>query len=393
MRNGCFASPRLPIVVDELENLDWPDSIKRSNEIGLAAARRGSIFRCGNSPRGRKEHPRLHTPDPHSMARLTWWSPGKSSSIRSRQAQREAIETYRAEIREIRSRTHRSPGKDRGVHRWFRNKSGEQRTHSIWIADYVLMGYGTGAIMGVPAHDTRDLEFARQFVSVIRRSSTGKNPEESIGYPGRMPSIPLLMDSPPAATPESSTGSRNRRRRDIRYKLRDWLFRDSAIGASRSRSFGAMANISVAGIGTAAEPPPSKISNRPGRRTPLAKAKDWIRYSDGASRETNTMPQWAGSADALSWFCDPRNDKRFVGEERALLMGIQCECGTRNAEVMRKRQNHSEIRIRNPQSPPAKSASTSAASNMQCCIFYARFWHKVLFDLEYSRPRAVPTPR
>src|SRR5207249_4345072 len=117
------------------------------------------------------------------------------------------------------------------------NPATEQKI-PIWIADYVLLGYGTGAIGGVPAHDERDLEFAKRFDRALDESELPVIP-------------PPLEDYKPTGTGEP----------------------------------------------------------------PLAKAKDWVRYSDKAVRELNVMPQWAGSCWYYLRFCDPQNDKRFVGKE------------------------------------------------------------------------------
>ena len=151
----------------------------------------------------------------------------------------------------------------------------------------------------------------------------GKTPEESIGYTdvGVAINSPLLN----GLLARRSDGKNHRLaraehghgRRDIRYKLRDWLF-------SRQRYWGEPFPIiwrdgkheALPESELPLEPPALEDFKPTGTgEPPLAKAKDWIRYSDSASRETNTMPQWAGSCWYYLRFCDPRNDKRFVGEE------------------------------------------------------------------------------
>ncbi len=131
--------------------------------------------------------------------------------------------------------------------------------------------------------------------------------------------------------------------------------------------------------------PLSKISNRPepaSRR--LAKAKDWIRYSDSASRETNTMPQWAGSCWYYLRFCDPGNHERFVGEEpERYWMGGRSETGNRRAES----KDSAIESLRNPKSKSEIAGGVDlyigGVEHAVLHLLYARFWHKVLFDLGY----------
>ncbi|MFN2507349.1 MAG: class I tRNA ligase family protein [Chthoniobacterales bacterium] len=194
----------------------------------------------------------------------------------------------------------------------------------IWIADYVLMAYGTGAIMGVPGHDERDLDFARRFnipiIPVVQ--APGKTAEESIGSleDGIAINSPLIDGLPTADAKKKIVvwlEEHGRGRADVRYKLRDWLF-------SRQRYWGEPFPIvwrdgkheALPESELPLDPPPLDDFKPTGTgEPPLAKAKQWIRYSDGAVRETNTMPQWAGSCWYYLRFIDPHNDTRFVGEE------------------------------------------------------------------------------
>jgi leucyl-tRNA synthetase len=241
----------------------------------------------------------------------------------------------------------------------------------IWIADYVLMGYGTGAIMGVPGHDERDLEFARKFEIPILPvvQAPGKTPEESIGFleDGIAINSPIIDGLPtPVAKKKIITWLHERRhgRPNVRYKLRDWLF-------SRQRYWGepfpivweegkhrALVESELPVV------PPELDDYKPTGtgEPPLAKAKEWLRYSDKALRETNTMPQWAGSCWYYLRFCDPQNDQRFVGEEaeRYWMGGPK---------------------------PGGVDLYVGGTEHAVLHLLYARFWHKVLFDLGYlSKP-------
>jgi leucyl-tRNA synthetase len=241
----------------------------------------------------------------------------------------------------------------------------------IWIADYVLMGYGTGAIMGVPGHDERDLEFARKFdlpiIPVVQ--APGKTTEESIGYleVGIAINSPLLngLSRVEATTKIINWLEQNGHgRRDIRYKLRDWLF-------SRQRYWGEPFPIiwrhgkheALPESELPLEPPALEDFKPTGTgEPPLAKAKDWIRYSENAARETNTMPQWAGSCWYYLRFCDPQNDKRFAGveTERYWMGGDK---------------------------PGGVDLYIGGVEHAVLHLLYARFWHKVLFDLGFvSKP-------
>ena len=241
----------------------------------------------------------------------------------------------------------------------------------IWIGDYVLMGYGTGAVMGVPGHDERDLEFARKFgmkiIPVVQ--APGETPEESIGFleDGVAINSPIIDG---LATPEAKKKilawleEHGAGRADIRYKLRDWLF-------SRQRYWGEPFPIvwqsgrheSIPESELPLEPPELEDFKPTGTgEPPLAKAKDWLRYSEAATRETNTMPQWAGSCWYYLRFIDPQNGRRFVDDEaeRYWMGGEQ----TGGVDLYIGGVEHAVLHL-----------------------LYARFWHKVLFDLGHvSKP-------
>ena len=140
--------------------------------------------------------------------------------------------------------------------------------------------------------------------------------------------------------------------------------RVSVIGASLSRSFGKTANITPWTKKKLPVVPPPLDDYKPSGtgEPPLAKAKEWVRYSENATRETNTMPQWAGSCWYYLRFCDPHNDERFVGEEaeRYWVGGDK---------------------------PGAVDLYVGGTEHAVLHLLYARFWQKVLFDLGYvSKP-------
>ena len=239
----------------------------------------------------------------------------------------------------------------------------------IWIADYVLLGYGTGAIGGVPAHDERDLEFAKKFDLPIVVVVQPTKDEPAFGFTGEGIAInsPIINGLTSAEAKKKITAwleERGSGKRAINYKLRDWLF-------SRQRYWGEPFPIvwekgkhrALQEKELPVVPPPLDDYKPTGTgEPPLAKAKEWIRYSDKAKRETNTMPQWAGSCWYYLRFCDPHNDERFIGEEaERYWMGAD--------------------------KPGGVDLYVGGTEHAVLHLLYARFWQKVLFDLGYvSKP-------
>jgi leucyl-tRNA synthetase len=392
-------------LVEELGGLDWPDSIKalQRNWIGRSEGAEIS-FRVAEvadpgaavSDRG-YNNITVFTTRPDTVYGATYMVVAPENplvDLITTDEQRKSIQTYRAGIaaKSDLERTDLAKGKTGVFTGGFAINPANDERIPIWIADYVLMGYGTGAIMGVPAHDERDLEFARQFglavVPVVQ--APGKTPEESIGYTdvGVAINSPLLNGLSRAAATTRIIDwleQNGHGRRDIRYKLRDWLF-------SRQRYWGEPFPViwrdgkheALPESELPLEPPALEDFKPTGTgEPPLAKAKDWIRYSESASRETNTMPQWAGSCWYYLRFCDPRNDQRFVGEgpERYWMGGV--EAGVSPAAPV-------EAGV-SPAIPTAADTAAATPGGVDLYIggvehavlhlLYARFWHKVLFDL------------
>jgi leucyl-tRNA synthetase len=245
----------------------------------------------------------------------------------------------------------------------------------IWIADYVLATYGTGAIMAVPAHDERDFEFATKFSLPIPQVVQPPNPETDWrGFCDEGTSVNSANDQISLnglPTPEAKrkitqwleqTGQGHER---INYKLRDWLF-------SRQRYWGEPFPIIWRDGHHEAVPedqlpvlPPDLSDFKPTAtgEPPLARAKDWVQLPDGSRRETNTMPQWAGSCWYYLRYLDSNNEKRFCGEDpERYWMGLPGET---------------------PNSTPGVDLYVGGTEHAVLHLLYARFWHKVLFDLGY----------
>ena len=239
----------------------------------------------------------------------------------------------------------------------------------IWIADYVLLGYGTGAIMGVPAHDERDLEFARKFDLPIVVVVQPAGEESAVGFTGEGVAVnsPIINGLTSTDAKKKITAwleERSLGKGAVNYKLRDWLF-------SRQRYWGEPFPIiwedgnhrSLGENELPVVPPPLEDYKPTGTgEPPLSKAKDWVRYSEKATRETNVMPQWAGSCWYYLRFCDPHDDRRFVGEQaERYWMGSE--------------------------KPGGVDLYIGGTEHAVLHLLYARFWQKVLFDLGYvSKP-------
>ena len=236
----------------------------------------------------------------------------------------------------------------------------------IWTADYVLAGYGTGAIMAVPAHDTRDLEFAQKFNLPIEIVVQAPDGVESLGFTG----IGVAVNSnflDGLSTPEAKRKitvwlEKNALGQGaVNYKLRDWLF-------SRQRYWGEPFPVvwdkgGHIGLDEFELPvlPPELIDFKPtgSGEPPLARAEDWCRVSEGISRETNTMPQWAGSCWYYLRYLDTKNNERFLGKvAEQYWMGTSSKGATPGVDLYVGGTEHAVLHL-----------------------LYARFWHKVLFDL------------
>ena len=361
----------------ELEPLDWPEGIKllQRNWIGRSEGAEiefvvaGADGKTNNEARGAVSI-RVFTTRPDTIYGANYMVLAPEHPLVDRLTtsdKRAEVANYRNAIAAKSDLERTDLAKDKSgvfIGAYAINPVNEEKI-PIWIADYVLMGYGTGAIMGVPGHDERDLEFARAFdipvIPVVQ--APGKTAAESIGSieDGVAINSPLING---LTTPDAKKKIVNwlkehgRGRPDVRYKLRDWLF-------SRQRYWGEPFPIIWRDGSHQALPetelpvtaPPLEDFKPTGTgEPPLAKAKDWIRYSDKATRETNTMPQWAGSCWYYLRFCDPQNEERFVGRdaERYWMGGPQ---------------------------PAGVDLYVGGTEHAVLHLLYARFWQKVLFDL------------
>lgn len=243
----------------------------------------------------------------------------------------------------------------------------------IWISDYVLMGYGTGAIMAVPAHDERDWEFATKYhipiIEVVKpaageTSDITKKAFSAEGVAVNSDFINGLKTEKAKKKVIEWLEAKGLGKGTVQYKLRDWLF-------SRQRFWGEPFPIIHLEDGTVKLLPedelPVMLPEVENYKTigtgesPLAGISEWVNTTDPetgkpAKRETNTMPQWAGSCWYYLRFLDPNNDKEFINKEaEKYWMPVNLYLGGAEHAVLH--------------------------------LLYARFWHKVLFDLGYVSTR------
>ncbi len=235
----------------------------------------------------------------------------------------------------------------------------------IWVADYALMGYGTGAIMAVPGQDDRDWEFAEKFELPIIRTVQPSADFKGKAFLGDGSAVNSgflngLSVEPAKVKVLGWLESQGVGRRRIHFKLRDWLF-------SRQRYWGEPIPILHMKDGTMKGldekqlplvlPDLEKFQPSGTTESPLALAKDWVNVVDEttgeeARRETNTMPQWAGSCWYYLRYLDAHNEKAFCDPQKEQYwMPIDLYVGGAEHAVLH--------------------------------LLYSRFWHKVLFDLGY----------
>jgi leucyl-tRNA synthetase len=353
-------------LIDELERLDWPDSIKalQRNWIGRSEGAEAHF-----SIPGREEKVTVFTTRPDTLFGATYivLSPEHPLvDLFTSPEQKPAVEAYQKEVATKSDLDRTDLAKEKtGVFTggFVRNPVNNEKI-PVWIADYVLASYGTGAIMAVPAHDDRDFEFAQKFGLEIRKVVEPLTPVEGC-FAGEGISINSDFLNG-LATREAKRKiidwleKKGAGKRSINFKLRDWLF-------SRQRYWGEPFPIvwrdgHHEGLDESSLPvvPPPLQDYRPTGTTdpPLAKAEEWKKLPDGAVRELNTMPQWAGSCWYYLRYTAPQTKDRFTDAtaERYWMGGGK---------------------------PGGVDLYVGGTEHAVLHLLYARFWHKVLYDLAY----------
>ena len=400
-------------LLSDLKDVDWPESTKRMQEEWIGRSDGAEIlFDLENKALGQLK---IFTTRPDTLFGCTYMVLAPEHPLVERlttPAQKAAVEAYKkkAAAKSDLERTDLAKEKS-GVFSgaYAINPVNGQRV-PIWIADYVLMGYGTGAIMAVPAHDERDFEFAQQYaLPIVQVIDSGGAPLPYVGG-GKVVNSPGYNGMPwPEAKKKitADLAARGLGQATVNYKLRDWLF-------SRQRYWGepfpivwvSEADYAKARAARPADFPPSPVTfiqdgvmqcalPLPPSALPLelpsvksylpsgtgesplaneaAWLEIWINHQTGAAvpatdpkpagdawirgrRETNTMPQWAGSCWYYLRFVDPKNDEAFASPEALRYWGTP-------------------------------DLYVGGAEHAVLHLLYARFWHKVLFDLGFVATR------
>jgi len=352
-------------LIDELDGLDWPESIKllQRNWIGRSEGAHVK-FKVADSD------VTVFTTRPDTLFGATYMVLAPEHSLVPQittPEQRAAVEAYQKSVasKSDLERTELAKNKSGVFTGAYAINPVNNEQIPIWIADYVLMGYGTGAIMAVPAHDARDFEFAKKFDLPINQVVQPPEGKEWQGYTddgiavnsGFLDGLTTFDAKRRIAAwlEEKGLGKGT-----TNFKLRDWLF-------SRQRYWGEPFPIvwedgqhrSIPESELPLVPPTLEDFKPTGTpEPPLSKATEWVQYSATARRELNTMPQWAGSCWYYLRYCDAKNSERFVGEAaESYWMG-----GGK---------------------PGGVDLYVGGTEHAVLHLLYARFWHKVLFDLGY----------
>jgi leucyl-tRNA synthetase len=365
-------------LIEELEGLDWPEPIKalQRNWIGRSEGAQVT-FRVA----GMEDEIVVFTTRPDTLFGATYVVLAPEHPLVDRiatESQRAAVAEYKELVgsKSDLERTDLARDKTGVFTGAFAINPLNQEKIPIWVADYVLISYGTGAIMAVPGHDERDFEFAKKFELEIRfvvepphSDQKGEKPEQLCftgeGIAKNSGFINGMRTTEAKRRVIEYLEQHQTGKGSINYKLRDWLF-------SRQRYWGepfpiiwrhgkhyALRETDLPLV------PPALDDYRPTGTTepPLAKAKEWITLSNGATRELNTMPQWAGSCWYYLRFISPDEPNRFVNEtaERYWMGGD---------EAFKPRPGGVDLYV-------------GGTEHAVLHLLYARFWHKVLYDLDY----------
>ena len=351
-------------LLDDLDDLDWPDSLKEMQRNWIGRSEGAQITFPID---GKEKSFDAFTTRPDTIFGATYAVLAPEHKLVSEittPEQQAAVDAYLDKVKTKSDLERTDLAKEKtGVFTGayaVNPVSGEKMP--VWIADYVLASYGTGAIMAVPAHDERDYEFAKEFGLPVKEVVAGGNIEEE-AYVGDGPHVNSgfldglgkdeAISKSIAWLEEHGAGEKK-----ITYRLRDWLF-------SRQRYWGEPIPVIHWEDGTMTTVPeeelplmlPKTDNIRPSGtgESPLANIEDWVNVTDPETgmkgrRETNTMPQWAGSCWYYIRYIDPHNSEQLIDPELA------------------ERWLPVDIYV-------------GGAEHAVLHLLYARVWHKVLYDI------------
>jgi len=403
-------------LLEDLESLDWPEKVKTMQRNWIGRSTGATVLFAVDSVPGAGDI-EVFTTRPDTLFGATYlvlapehelvdrliaqsWPPGVDSRWTfGAAAPADAVSAYRAAIaaksdmerQENRSKT----GVFLGT---YATNPADGQQIPVFIADYVLAGYGTGAIMAVPGGDQRDWDFATEFglpiVEVVRReadkSAGGAVLREAYTGDGVLVNSGFLdgMDVAAAkkAMSERLTGD-GRGRERVEYKLRDWLFARQRywgepfpiVYDSAGRSHGLPESLLPVELPDVPDYSPALFDPEDADSEPappLAKVTDWMNVEldlgDGLkpyTRDTNVMPQWAGSSWYELRYTDPYNEEELCAKENEAYW-----MGPRPAE-------------HGPGDPGGVDLYVGGVEHAVLHLLYSRFWHKVLYDLGHVSSR------
>ncbi|CAK8053721.1 leucine--tRNA ligase [Eupransor demetentiae] len=353
-------------LIDDLDDLDWPEAIKEQQRNWIGRSIGASVVFDIEKHTGSQVEVFSTRPDTLFGASYIVLAPEHDlvAEIVTPE-QKEAVEKYQASIaaKSDLERTDLNKNKTGVFTGAYATNPVNGKQIPIWIADYVLASYGTGAVMGVPAHDQRDWDFAKKFDLDITPVIEGGNVEEEayagdgqhinsdfLNGKGKQEAIDSIIDW----LTEHKAGAKK-----VNYRLRDWIF-------SRQRYWGEPIPVIHWEDGTQSLVPEEELPLRLPKmnqdqmkpsgtgESPLANATDWLEVTreDGVKgrRETNTMPQWAGSSWYFLRYVDPKNGEMLADPEKLKYwMNVDLYVGGAEHAVLH--------------------------------LLYARFWNKFLYDL------------
>ena len=352
-------------LIEDLDEIDWPENIKEMQRNWIGKSEGADVV---FTVEGTDLSFNVFTTRPDTLFGATYCVFAPEHPFVEQimtDAQRAVVQAYVAEARNKSDLQRTDLAKEKtGVFTgaYAINPVNDQAI-PIWTADYVLMSYGTGAIMAVPGHDERDHEFAREFhIPIVEVIRGGEKPIEEEAFVGDGVNVNsgFLNGLDTEAAKQKMTNwleKEGKGTRQVRYRLRDWLF-------SRQRYWGEPFPVIHLEDGTITTIPEAQLSVELPQlaeykptldgKPPLARADDnWlmVELPDGRKgvRETNTMPQWAGSCWYYLRFIDPRNDKQaWSPEAEKYWLPVDLYVGGAEHAVLH--------------------------------LLYSRFWHKVLYD-------------
>lgn len=351
-------------LIDDLEEVDWPESIKdmQRNWIGRSEGAEVTFAIDGSD-----QNFTVFTTRPDTLFGATYCVLAPEHKLVEQITtadQRQAVEAYleKVKMKSDLERTDLAKEKTGVFTGAYAVNPINGKKVPIWIADYVLVSYGTGAIMAVPAHDERDYEFATEFgldiVPVLEGGDISKEAFTGDGQHINSEFLNGLNKADGIAKAIEWLEEKGVGEKKISYRLRDWLF-------SRQRYWGEPIPMIHWEDGTITPVPESELplmlpktdNIRPSGtgESPLANIEEWVNVVDPETgkkgrRETNTMPQWAGSSWYFLRYIDPTNTEAIADPE------------------LLKRWLPVDIYI-------------GGAEHAVLHLLYARFWHKVLYDL------------